>query len=130
MQATNGRRPSATIRAFNQLVVLKRLIGDHDVDPAILRAPGGGRVVGHRDVLALPLRADPVGAETRRGQGRAHRIGQTRPVMVYRLVSRSTIEEKVMALQETKRDLVAGVLGEGEASGAAITAEDIRSLMD
>ena len=44
---------------------------------------------------------------------RTHRIGQTRPVNVYRLVSRDTIEEKVVALQERKRDLFARVVDEG-----------------
>ncbi|MFZ0529646.1 MAG: DEAD/DEAH box helicase, partial [Propionicimonas sp.] len=43
---------------------------------------------------------------------RTHRIGQEQPVMVYRLVSADTIEEKVVALQERKRDLFAKVMGE------------------
>ena len=46
---------------------------------------------------------------------RTHRIGQTRPVNVYRMVSRDTIEEKVVALQERKRDLFARVVDEGAA---------------
>src|SRR5690625_3992264 len=52
---------------------------------------------------------------------RTHRIGQERPVMVYRLVATDTIEEKMLALQETKRELVAGVLmaDDDEGTGAA-----------
>jgi SNF2 family DNA or RNA helicase len=38
---------------------------------------------------------------------RAHRIGQTRPVFTYRLIARDTVEEKVLELQKTKRDLAA-----------------------
>ena len=49
---------------------------------------------------------------------RTHRIGQTRPVNVYRMVSRDTIEEKVVALQERKRDLFARVVDEGARHGA------------
>ena len=49
---------------------------------------------------------------------RTHRIGQTRPVNVYRMVSRDTIEEKVVALQERKRDLFARVVDEGAAMSA------------
>lgn len=61
---------------------------------------------------------------------RTHRIGQTRNVMVYRLVSRDTIEEKVVALQEAKRQLVSAVMSEGEdAFGAKLTADDIRELI-
>ena len=44
---------------------------------------------------------------------RAHRMGQTRPVMAYRLITAGTIEEKVLELQQKKKDLVAGVLGDG-----------------
>ena len=46
---------------------------------------------------------------------RTHRIGQTRHVMVYRLIARDTIEEKVMALQARKAALFAGVMDEGAA---------------
>jgi superfamily II DNA or RNA helicase len=60
---------------------------------------------------------------------RAHRIGQTRNVMVYRLVARNTIEEKVMALQARKAELFAGVLDGGEFSSAGLTAADIRELL-
>jgi SNF2 family DNA or RNA helicase len=50
---------------------------------------------------------------------RAHRIGQTRPVTVYRLLTRGTVEEKVVRMQERKREL-AGVVdedGTGDAAG-------------
>ncbi|CCH78227.1 SNF2-like (fragment) [Nostocoides japonicum T1-X7] len=60
---------------------------------------------------------------------RAHRIGQTRPVMVYRMVSSGTIEDKVVALQERKRELFTRVVDGGEALGGAITPEDIRALL-
>ncbi|UYM04726.1 DEAD/DEAH box helicase [Solicola gregarius] len=61
---------------------------------------------------------------------RAHRIGQTRRVMIYRLVSADTIEEKVMELKARKRDLVARVLDDtaGELS-APLSANDIRGLL-
>ncbi len=59
---------------------------------------------------------------------RTHRIGQTRNVMVYRLIARDTIEEKVMALKERKAALFASVLDSGNAFGSALSAEDIRGL--
>lgn len=61
---------------------------------------------------------------------RAHRIGQDRPVMVHRLVSSGTIEEKVLALQERKRDLFERVVDDGGALSGTITSEDIRALLD
>ncbi|MGO1166348.1 MAG: DEAD/DEAH box helicase [Janibacter sp.] len=61
---------------------------------------------------------------------RAHRIGQDKPVMVYRLVSTGTIEEKVLALQERKRDLFERVVDDGGALSGRVTSEDIRALLD
>lgn len=61
---------------------------------------------------------------------RVHRIGQTRNVMVYRLVAKDTIEEKVMALKARKAELFASVLDGGEFASAQLTAGDIRSLLE
>ncbi|MBF4462415.1 MULTISPECIES: DEAD/DEAH box helicase [unclassified Rathayibacter] len=61
---------------------------------------------------------------------RAHRIGQERRVNVYRLVARDTIEEKIVRLQERKARLSAATLDEGELFAAALTAEDIRELLE
>ena len=54
---------------------------------------------------------------------RAHRIGQTRPVTVYRMVSQGTIEEAILALHAQKRELSAGVLDGTQAAGALSTEE-------
>lgn len=47
--------------------------------------------------------------------GRAHRIGQSRPVMVYSLVTRGTIESRIIELHHDKRPLADSILAEGEA---------------
>jgi superfamily II DNA or RNA helicase len=59
---------------------------------------------------------------------RAHRIGQQRPVIVYRLVSTDTIEEKVMALKARKADLFARVLDGGGGTSTPLSADDVREL--
>ncbi len=59
---------------------------------------------------------------------RAHRIGQTRPVTIYRLVARGTIEEKMLALHEHKRALVAGVL-DGKAEAGKLSVRDLLSML-
>ena len=61
---------------------------------------------------------------------RAHRIGQKRNVMVYRMVSKNTIEEKVMALKEKKAKLFTAVLDDDAAFASAISADDVRALFD
>ena len=55
---------------------------------------------------------------------RAHRYGQDKPVMVYRIVARGTIEEEILALHESKRDLVAGVM-KGTQAAAKLTNDDL-----
>ena len=61
---------------------------------------------------------------------RTHRIGQTRSVVVYRLISKDTIEEKVMTLKARKAALFSSVLDSGEAFGGGLSAEDIRGLFE
>ncbi len=61
---------------------------------------------------------------------RAHRIGQKRPVMVYRLVSERTIEEKVMELKARKAALFAKVVDGDGGVGTPIDADDVRALFD
>src|SRR5580704_4477098 len=60
---------------------------------------------------------------------RTHRIGQTRNVMVYRLIAKDTIEEKVMALKARKAELFSNVIDDGNAFGGNLDADDIRGLL-
>jgi superfamily II DNA or RNA helicase len=60
---------------------------------------------------------------------RAHRIGQERPVMVYRLLAEDTVEERILALQKRKRALADAVLGEADRA-AALTREDLLALLE
>ncbi|OVA07399.1 SNF2-related [Macleaya cordata] len=61
---------------------------------------------------------------------RAHRIGQTRPVTVTRLTVKDTVEDRILALQEEKRKMVASAFGEDHMGGPAtrLTVEDLRYL--
>ena len=127
--ATPGR--SRVIRGFAE--------GDDPVFLISLKAGGAGINLAMADYAVL---VDPWWNPAVEAQAvdRAHRIGQTRPVHVYRLVSKGTIEEKVLALQERKRELARGVLGveddagQGRGSsshtvgGAALDETDLREL--
>ncbi|HYP34580.1 MAG TPA: DEAD/DEAH box helicase, partial [Burkholderiaceae bacterium] len=60
--------------------------------------------------------------------GRAHRIGQLRPVTVYRLVNAGTLEERIVELHQHKRALAEGVI-DGAESGAPLDARTLVELM-
>ena len=59
---------------------------------------------------------------------RAHRIGQTRVVTSYKLITRGTVEEKIIALQNRKREIIRATLGGEEALTEALTWEEIQEL--
>jgi superfamily II DNA or RNA helicase len=60
---------------------------------------------------------------------RAHRIGQLRRVSAYRLIARGTVEEKVLDLQKTKRDLAAAIIGESNSVIRDLKREDLELLL-
>ena len=59
---------------------------------------------------------------------RAHRIGQQRPVTVYRLVVKDSIEEQIVSLHKEKRDLADSILTGGDMAGK-VSAEELLRLL-
>ncbi|AQX15637.1 hypothetical protein BCR15_07630 [Tessaracoccus lapidicaptus] len=103
--------------------------GDDPVFLISLKAGGFGLTLTEADyVFVLDPWWNP--AAENQAIDRTHRIGQTRSVNVYRMVSVDTIEEKVVALQERKRDLFTSVVDSGSFSSGRITAADIRGLFE
>ncbi|WP_168209181.1 DEAD/DEAH box helicase [Agromyces intestinalis] len=115
--------------------------GEASVFLISLKAGGFGLNLAEADYVFL---LDPWWNPASEAQAvdRAHRIGQTRRVNVYRLVAAGTIEEKVMALKAKKGELVASVLdgvglepdagvdaAPGAAPESALTAADVRELL-
>ncbi len=60
---------------------------------------------------------------------RTHRIGQTRPVFAYRIIARETVEEKVLELQRTKRDLADAIIGADTSLIRDLSREDLELLL-
>ena len=60
--------------------------------------------------------------------GRAHRIGQHRPVTVYRLVTAGSVEERIVALHQDKRELAEGLLA-GQDSASPLAAGELIDLL-
>jgi hypothetical protein len=102
--------------------------GDAPVFLISLKAGGFGLTLTEADYVFL---LDPWWNPAAENQAvdRAHRIGQERTVMVYRMVAEDTIEEKVLALQRRKAELFDALTDGGEAFRSAISAEDIRELI-
>jgi hypothetical protein len=67
-------------------------------------------------------------AVERQATDRAHRIGQDKPVFVYKLVTTGTVEEKILAMQERKKELVNALLGEGAQQTLQLSREDLDHL--
>jgi len=59
---------------------------------------------------------------------RAWRIGQDKPVFVYKLIAKGTLEEKIQILQQKKSDLAQSILAEGESQKMALTQEDLQQI--
>ncbi len=60
---------------------------------------------------------------------RTHRIGQTKPVFAYRLIAKNTVEEKVLELQKTKRDLADAILNADNSVISDLKREDLEMLL-
>jgi non-specific serine/threonine protein kinase len=59
---------------------------------------------------------------------RAHRIGQDKPVFVYKIITRGTVEEKILKLQEHKKELVDQIISAEGSFFKSITKEDVKAL--
>ncbi|MCZ4066666.1 DEAD/DEAH box helicase [Microbacterium sp. H37-C3] len=111
---------AAVVEAFRR--------GDDPVFLISLKAGGVGLTLTEADYVFL---LDPWWnpAAEQQAIDRTHRIGQDRPVSVYRLIAAGTIEEKVVELQRRKARLVGAVLDADGAFSNALTADDIRLLL-
>ena len=101
--------------------------GEGEIFLISLRAGGFGLNLTAADYVII---ADPWWnpAVEDQAAARAHRMGQERPVTVYRLVIKGSVEERIMAMHKDKRAL-AEALFEGEAFGAAVSVDELVRLM-
>ena len=103
--------------------------GEADVFLLSLKAGGFGLNLTAADyVIHLDPWWNP--AAEMQASDRAHRIGQTRPVTIYRMVASGTLEEGVLAMQQHKREIFAGVLDGQDVVGARFDETELMSLFD
>ncbi len=117
--STPGKKRQAAIDAFQA--------GDGDIFLISLKAGGTGLNLTAADFV---IHTDPWWNPAVEDQAtdRAHRIGQDRPVTVYRLVAEQTIEEKILQLHTQKRDLADSLLAGSDVS-AKLSADDLMKLL-
>jgi superfamily II DNA or RNA helicase len=117
----------STLRRSEVIASFKE--GDAPVFLISLKAGGFGLNLTEADYVFL---LDPWWNPATEAQAvdRTHRIGQTKSVMVYRMVAQDTIEEKVMKLKEQKAKLFSQVMDDDAVFSSALTEEDIRGLIE
>jgi SNF2 family DNA or RNA helicase len=117
--STPARERSVRIDAFQK--------GEGSLFLMSLKAGGVGvNLTGADFVILLDPWWNP--AVEDQASARAHRLGQTRPVTIYRLIARGTIEEKILELHKHKRDLAESLLEGGDMSGK-ISADELMKLI-
>jgi superfamily II DNA or RNA helicase len=122
-QVLDGSTPAA--QRSERIAVFQR--GEADLFLISLKAGGFGLNLTAADYVVI---ADPWWnpAAEDQAMGRAHRIGQQRPVTVYRLVTAGSIEERIVALHRDKRELAEGLL-EGQEGTAPLAANELMELL-
>lgn len=117
--STPANQRQEMTRAFNA--------GSKDAFLISLKAGGVGlNLTGADTVVLIDLWWNP--AVEMQAISRAHRIGQKENVEVYRLITRGTIEEKILEMQESKKNLVTTVL-DGNETRANMSIEDIKEIL-
>jgi SNF2 family DNA or RNA helicase len=113
------RDRSAQVAAFQQGAVPIFLIS--------LKAGGVGLNLTAADTV---IHYDPWWNPAAENQAtdRAWRIGQDKPVFVYKLIAKGTLEEKIQLLQQKKSELAQSILSEGESQKMALTQEDLQAI--
>ena len=117
--STSANERQEMTHAFNN--------GSKDTFLISLKAGGVGlNLTGADTVVLIDLWWNP--AIEMQAISRAHRIGQKENVEVYRMITRGTIEEKILELQESKKNLVTTVL-DGNESRASMSIEEIKEIL-
>jgi superfamily II DNA or RNA helicase len=113
----------------DRAAVVRRFQEEHDVSAMLISLKAGGtglNLTAADHIFLLDPWWNP--AVEDQAADRAHRIGQERPVMIYRLVALDTVEEGILELQQRKRELAdLALAGAGRAAG--LTREDLMRLL-
>lgn len=118
--STTTKKRKAAVDAFQR--------GEGDVFLISLKAGGFGLNLTAADYV---IHMDPWWNPATEDQAsdRAHRIGQTRPVTIYRFITKGTIEEKIVSLHHQKRELAESLLSGTDDANVRLSPEDLLDLI-
>ena len=118
--STKSEQRTRLVNAFNENKIPVFLIS--------LKAGGTGLNLTGADIV---IHYDPWwnAAAQNQATDRAHRIGQTHTVTVYKLIARHTIEEKILELQENKKALSDQILSDEGVTASQLTKEELLQIL-
>lgn len=121
MGSTSKEKRLELVKEFNE--------GNTPIFLISLRAGGVGLNLTGADMV---IHYDPWWnlAVQNQATDRAHRIGQTKKVIVYKLIMKNTIEEKILKLQETKKNLAEQVIGSDSGQIGSLSRDEILELLE
>ena len=112
-----------------RLDLVNEFNGNEEIKSFLISTKAGGtglNLTGADTVIFYDHDWNP--ANDNQAQDRAHRIGQTKPVTVYKLISKGTIEEKILERQAIKQTLADEIIGADEQGFKDLTKEELLSL--
>jgi SNF2 family DNA or RNA helicase len=124
------RPPAKKSSTLERGAVVDRFQGDDSIPVFLISLKAGGiglNLTGADTVIHFDPWWNP--AVEDQATDRAHRIGQTRVVTSYKLIARDTVEEKILALQSRKRQIIQATLAGEETFLGSLSWEEIQELL-
>ncbi|KAJ2617064.1 TATA-binding protein-associated factor mot1 [Coemansia sp. RSA 1365] len=131
MPGVTHMRVDGTVEARRRQEIVTQFNADPSIDCLLLTTHVGGlglNLTGADTVIFVEHDYNP--AMDLQAMDRAHRLGQTRVVNVYRLITRNTLEEKIMGLQAFKLHMAGAIVNQQNAGLSSMNTDQLLDLFD
>jgi len=119
-----------TGESTNRHLMVDRFNNDESIPVFLMSLKAGGtglNLTGADYVIHYDPWWNPAAED--QASDRAHRIGQKKTVFVYKLITKGTVEEKILKLQDRKRDLVDSIIAADRSVGKMLSFEDLKEIL-